>query len=226
MAAACKLPPDRLLPHSPTPTRVAAYAFLYQLATSATADGVRASERRVRVREAGERTKEGSRSLGRSMQRQHFVSEEEPGRAPVEEKKLKRPVTESSGHEETGAGDDEELPPRTRRKMKDTEQKPRPSGSTQASSASSVRAVLQDFLEQQQRLDAQRHDAAARHAQERLAFERQWRQEMQRLERERLMLEQAWREREEQRRIREEARADRRDALLTNLLNRLLHDNF
>ncbi|KAI4981352.1 hypothetical protein ZWY2020_021837 [Hordeum vulgare] len=107
--------------------------------------------------------------------------------------------------------------------MKDTQQKPRPSGST---AASSVRAVLQDFLEQQQRLDAQRQEAAARHAQERLAFEQQWRQEMQMLERERLMLEQAWREREEQRRMREEARAERRDALLTNLLNKLLRDDF
>ncbi|KAI5011572.1 hypothetical protein ZWY2020_013709 [Hordeum vulgare] len=43
--------------------------------------------------------------------------------------------------------------------MKETQQKPRPSSST---AASSVRAVLQDFLEQQQRLDAQRQEAATR----------------------------------------------------------------
>ncbi|KAI5017727.1 hypothetical protein ZWY2020_042615 [Hordeum vulgare] len=43
--------------------------------------------------------------------------------------------------------------------MKETQQKPRPSGST---AASSVRAVLQDFLKQQQRLDAQRQEAATR----------------------------------------------------------------
>uniref|UniRef100_M8AUJ7 Uncharacterized protein n=1 Tax=Aegilops tauschii TaxID=37682 RepID=M8AUJ7_AEGTA len=140
------------------------------------------------VRQAGERTSEhnhnhitsSSTVRGGSMQRQRFGSDEGPGRNPAEERRLKRPATES---EETG--DDDELPPGTRRKMKDTQQKTRPSGSTAAgagagtaSSASSVRAVLQDFLEQQQRLDAQRQEAAARHAQERLALEQQWRQEM------------------------------------------------
>jgi hypothetical protein len=63
----------------------------------------------------------------------------------------------------------------------------------------------------------------ARQARERLFFEEQWRQSMQRMERERLMLEQAWVEREEQRRAREEARAERREVLFTSLLTRLLH---
>lgn len=185
------------------------------------------------VRQAGESTSEhnhnhitqSSTVRGGSMQRQLFGSDEGPGRNPAEERRLKRPATES---EETAGGDDDDLPPGTRRKMKDAQQKTRPSGSAAAgaASASSVRAVLQDFLEQQQRLDAQRQEAAARHAQERLALEQQWRQEMQRLERERLMLEQAWREREEQRRMREEARAERRDALLTSLLNKLSRDDF
>ena len=89
----------------------------------------------------------------------------------------------------------------------------------------SVRGVLQEFMEQQQRLDAQRQEEAARRARERLVLEQQWRETMQRLERERLALERAWMEREEQRRVREEARAERRDALLTTLLNRLLHDD-
>ncbi|XP_015963057.1 trihelix transcription factor GT-3b [Arachis duranensis] len=48
---------------------------------------------------------------------------------------------------------------------------------------------------------------------------------MEKLERERLMIEQTWREREEQRRMREESRAERRDALLTTLLNKLIHES-
>lgn len=99
-------------------------------------------------------------------------------------------------------------------------QKPRTSGTSAA-----IRGLLREFLEQQHRLDVQRQEAMERQAQERLVFEQQWRQSMQILERERLMLEQAWMEREEQRRIREETRAERRDALLTTLLNRLLQDD-
>uniref|UniRef100_A0A0E0K424 Uncharacterized protein n=1 Tax=Oryza punctata TaxID=4537 RepID=A0A0E0K424_ORYPU len=90
---------------------------------------------------------------------------------------------------------------------------------------SNIRGLLQDFLEQQHRLDVRRLEALERHAQERAAIERQWRQSMQTLEGERLMLEQAWMEREEQRRVREEARAERRDELLNTLLNRLLQDD-
>ncbi|TKW41114.1 hypothetical protein SEVIR_1G292600v4 [Setaria viridis] len=86
-----------------------------------------------------------------------------------------------------------------------------------------LRGLLRGFLEQQLRLDLQRHEMMERQARERLFFEEQWRRSMQRMERERLMLEQAWMEREEQRRAREEARAERRDAILTSLLTRLLH---
>ena len=73
-------------------------------------------------------------------------------------------------------------------------------------------------------MDVQRQETMERQAQERLLSEDQWRQAMQRIERERLMLEQAWMEREEQRRARDEERAERRDALLTTLLTRLLQD--
>ncbi|KAL5208373.1 hypothetical protein ABZP36_032808 [Zizania latifolia] len=144
------------------------------------------------------------------MQGQHFDPEQ--GRAATQ--KLKRPA-ESSAQ----LGDEEQLPAR-RKKMK-AAGKP-----TSSSTSGDIRGLLQDFLEQQHWLDVQRQEATERHAQERLAFERQWRQLMQRLEQERLLLEQACMEREEQRRVREEARAERRDALLTTLLNRLLQDDY
>ncbi|KAL5211707.1 hypothetical protein ABZP36_022554 [Zizania latifolia] len=156
------------------------------------------------------------------MQRQHRGPEQGQQAATPAAQKLKRPAELSSHREGTdavggGGGDEWQLP--TRRKMK-AAGKPTSSGTS-----GDLRRVLQDFLEQQHRLDAQRQDAMERHAQERLALERHWRQSMLRLERERLLLEQAWMEREEQRRVREEARAERRDALLTTLLNRLLQDD-
>lgn len=63
-----------------------------------------------------------------------------------------------------------------------------------------------------------------KYARGREMFEHEWRQTMERLEREKIMMEQAWREREEQRKVREESRAEKRDALLTTLLNKLLQD--
>jgi hypothetical protein len=48
---------------------------------------------------------------------------------------------------------------------------------------------------------------------------------MRKLEQERLVLEHEWIQREEQRRMREEARAQKRDSLMTALLNKLLHED-
>lgn len=145
------------------------------------------------------------------MQSQQQLQGSEPVQVPGR-KKLKRPAGPSGSEEPDdggGGGDDE--PPRRSRNTKDAQ-----------TSTSAVRGLLRDFFEQQLRLDAQRQETMERRARERLFFEDQWRQSMQRIEQERLMLEQAWAEREEQRRMREEDRAERRDALLTTLLTRLL----
>ncbi|CAN4113791.1 unnamed protein product [Withania somnifera] len=48
---------------------------------------------------------------------------------------------------------------------------------------------------------------------------------MEKLERDRMMIGQTWKEREEQRRTREESRAEKRDAPLTTLLNKLIGEN-
>lgn len=84
--------------------------------------------------------------------------------------------------------------------------------------------TLQGFLQQQQKIDMLWMESMERHAQERALFEQEWRKSMEKLERERLMMEKARKEREEERRSREENRAERRDALLTALLNKLVHD--
>ncbi|CBI29238.3 unnamed protein product, partial [Vitis vinifera] len=113
---------------------------------------------------------------------------------------------------------EEERLPRSSNPRKRKAERERPS-------ASSIPEMLKEFFQQQQRMEMQWREAMERRAQERQMFEQEWRQSMEKLERERLMVEQAWREREEQRRAREESRAEKRDVLLTTLLNKLIHEN-
>ncbi|KAH9322050.1 hypothetical protein KI387_016689 [Taxus chinensis] len=54
--------------------------------------------------------------------------------------------------------------------------------------------------------------------------EHEWREAMEKLEAERVMKEQAWHEREDQRRAREEAKAVRRDELFAALVNKLFQE--
>ncbi|XP_048230325.1 trihelix transcription factor GT-3b isoform X2 [Ricinus communis] len=88
-----------------------------------------------------------------------------------------------------------------------------------------IQEMLKEFLQQQQQMEMQWREMMERRVHEQRRFEEEWRQAMEKIERERLMVEQAWREREEQRRVREENRAERRDALLTTLLDKLIHEN-
>ncbi|KAL8499515.1 hypothetical protein ACS0TY_022454 [Phlomoides rotata] len=87
-----------------------------------------------------------------------------------------------------------------------------------------VEQMMRSFMVQQEMVDIQWRELMEKKAEEREAFEQEWRQKMEKLESEKLMMEQAWREREEERREREERRAEKRDALLSTLLNKLIHD--
>ncbi|CAN4115895.1 unnamed protein product [Withania somnifera] len=90
---------------------------------------------------------------------------------------------------------------------------------------SSFKEILDDFMKQQMAMEIQCLKAYEAKEEERRIKEMDWRQTMEALENERLMMEKRWREREEQRRIREEARAEKRDALITALLNKLRRDD-
>ena len=92
-------------------------------------------------------------------------------------------------------------------------------------STSNIQEVLKEFFQHQLKMEMQWREVMERRAHEKQLFEQEWRQSMEKLERERLMIEQEWREREEHRRLREENRAERRDALLTTLLNKLIHES-
>lgn len=92
-------------------------------------------------------------------------------------------------------------------------------------SGNSLKEILEEFMRQQMQIEAQWMEAFEARENERRLKEMEWRQTMEALESERIMMDQRWREREEQRRIREEARAEKRDALITALLNKLSRED-
>lgn len=81
--------------------------------------------------------------------------------------------------------------------------------------------ALREFARRQLEIEARWIEAAEAREAERRAKEEEWRRVMEALEEERRVMERRWREREEERRAREEARAERRDALVTALLAKL-----
>ncbi|XP_043692827.1 trihelix transcription factor GT-3b-like [Telopea speciosissima] len=84
-----------------------------------------------------------------------------------------------------------------------------------------LQEILDNFMRQQIQMEMQWREAVEAREEERRLKEMEWRQIMEGLEKERLMMDRRWREREEQRRIQEEIRAEKRDALITALLNKL-----
>lgn len=87
--------------------------------------------------------------------------------------------------------------------------------------ANNMQEVLEEFFQQQQRVEMEWMEALQRRDDDRRRREQEWRDAMEKLERERMAREQVWREREDQRRVREEMRAQKRDALFSALLSRL-----
>lgn len=88
-----------------------------------------------------------------------------------------------------------------------------------------IQEILKNFLQQQQRIETQWKESMEKSAREREQFEQEWRQAMENHRKERIIQEQAWRKRDEERRAREESRAEKRDALLTALLKKLIQEN-
>ncbi|XVF08289.1 hypothetical protein REPUB_Repub06bG0213700 [Reevesia pubescens] len=88
-----------------------------------------------------------------------------------------------------------------------------------------IKEVLEDFMRQQMQMEMQWREAFEARENERRLKEMEWRQTMEALENERIMMDRRWRENEEQRRMREEARAEKRDALITALLNKLRRED-
>ncbi|XP_030449880.1 trihelix transcription factor GT-3b-like [Syzygium oleosum] len=121
-------------------------------------------------------------------------------------------------------GDDEDSEGEKGKKKKKAKGNTGTSNSSSGSS-SEVRKILEEFMKQQARMEAEWREAYEVRESERRVKEMEWRQAMEVLENERIMMDRRWREREEQRRMREEARAEKRDALITALLNKLRRED-
>lgn len=159
----------------------------------------------------------------RNMDR--FLLESKAGMKPKEKvRRLKRLLGEKSSddyseYEEDEEDDSEEEKIIKRKKSKADKERQRVTADKYR--ANSMQEVLEDFFQQQQRFEEQWREAVEGREEERRLREREWRIAMEKLENERVMKEQAWREREDQRRAREEARAERRDELFAALISKL-----
>ena len=164
----------------------------------------------------------------KNMQRLLLESEGGSSRPKKKLKRLKGLPGEKSSDEYSEDEDDEDEESEDERIMRNKKRKAdreRQRVTAEKSRANSMQEVLQDFFQQQQRIEVQWRESVERREQDRRMVEQDWRQAMEKLERERIQMEQAWREREEHRRAREEGRAEKRDALLTTLLNRLIRED-
>ncbi|XAR68808.1 hypothetical protein NMG60_11000179 [Bertholletia excelsa] len=104
---------------------------------------------------------------------------------------------------------------------KSTKKKRKKATSSSSGTPNTLKEVLEEFTRKQIQMEAQWMVAYEEREKERRMKEMEWRQTMEALESERILIEGRWKEREEQRRMREEARAEKRDALITALLNKL-----
>ncbi|CAL5335157.1 unnamed protein product [Camellia sinensis] len=103
-------------------------------------------------------------------------------------------------------------------------------GINQGSASSSeklkiLKELLEEFMKQNMEMEMLWIKAYEAREDERMVKEMEWRQTMDALENERIMLDRRWRERQEQRGMRDEVRAERRDALVTVLLNKLRRED-
>ncbi|KAL7248559.1 hypothetical protein ACSBR2_003320 [Camellia fascicularis] len=103
-------------------------------------------------------------------------------------------------------------------------------GINQSSASSSeklkiLKELLEEFMKQNMEMEMLWIKAYEAREDERMVKEMEWRQTMDALENERIMLDRRWRERQEQRGMRDEVRAERRDALVTVLLNKLRRED-
>ncbi|KAJ6943158.1 trihelix transcription factor GT-3b-like [Populus alba x Populus x berolinensis] len=165
----------------------------------------------------------------RAKNMQRLLLESEAG-STQSRKKVKRINGDRSSDELSEDEDEDEIeeekPARNNsRKRKGGKNAAEKSPRASSSSFGGVQEMLKEFFQQQQKMEMQWRELMDKRAHERQMLEQEWRRSMDKLERERLVIEQAWREREEQRRIREDSRAERRDALLTALLKTLISEN-
>ncbi|KAH7282761.1 hypothetical protein KP509_35G046600 [Ceratopteris richardii] len=133
---------------------------------------------------------------------------------------------EISDEEEDEDDDSEEVNKAKRlgKKVRKADAKDRTRSNSDRLRSNSMQEVLEDFLQQQHRLEMEWMGAWQRREEDRRRREQDWREAMKELEMQRIAREEGWREKEEQWRVREEMRAQRRDALIAAILSKLTKD--
>ncbi|XP_038701448.1 trihelix transcription factor GT-3b-like [Tripterygium wilfordii] len=157
------------------------------------------------------------------MQRMLWAEAEGGGASGSKRKLMNLSSEEEDENEESDQGEK----PTIKKKKKGKSSSPNVIGpsSSSGSGSNNIRDILEDFMKQQMQIEMQWREVFEAREKERMMKEMEWRQTMEALENERIMMDRRWRERDEQRRMREEARAEKRDALITALLNKLRRED-
>ncbi|XP_023527741.1 trihelix transcription factor GT-3b-like [Cucurbita pepo subsp. pepo] len=159
--------------------------------------------------------------FGARMQRMFMAEAESGGSGSKKKMKTLSSDDEEENEDSNGDGGETKVKSRKRKKVKGTMMATDGGGG----SGSRLKEILEDFMNQQMQMEVQWREAFEAREKEREMREMEWRRNMEALEHERIMLERSWREREEQRRMREEIRGEKRDALITALLNKIRRDD-
>ncbi|XP_058075001.1 trihelix transcription factor GT-3b [Magnolia sinica] len=155
------------------------------------------------------------------MQRLLWLEAEGGGSSSAKKKGLR---SSSEDEEESNDDSDKAKGSKKKKRLKSKVGTEKSRGNN-SNSRSNVIEALEEFMRQQMQMEVQWREAMEAREEERSMKEMEWRRKMEAIERERIAMDNRWREREEQRRMREEARAEKRDVLLTTLLTKLINDD-
>ncbi|KAL2484828.1 Trihelix transcription factor GT-3b [Abeliophyllum distichum] len=158
--------------------------------------------------------------FGARMQRMLWIEAEGGGTSSSKRKAVAAQLSSDEEDDNEDSDGDQKGGSKKKRKIKINTN---PSNSSNL--ITSLKEIMDEFMKQQMQMEMQWLKAYEAREEERKIKEMEWRQTMEALENERIMMDRRWREREEQRRIREDARAEKRDALITALLNKLRRED-
>lgn len=158
--------------------------------------------------------------IERAKNMDRLYLESEPGLRPkkkVKRGELKLSDVDTEEEDETKEDNEDE---RLQRRKKRKSDKERQRVTADKYRANSMQEVLEDFFQQQLKAEAIWREVLDRRELERRFKEQEWQKKMEDLEHDRIAMEHAWREREDEGREREEARAEKRDELFAQLFSK------
>ena len=160
----------------------------------------------------------------RAKNMDRLLLESETGSRPKKKAKCgKLKLSDEDSDEEDKEEEDSEDERLVRRKKRKSD-KERQRVTAEKYRANSMQEVFEDFFQQQQKIEAMWREVLDKREQERRLREQEWRETMEKLEHDRITREHAWRELEEERREREEYRAEKRDELFAALITKFAQD--